>query len=156
MAKVSKGGEKRSKADRKAAKKADRKAAQKAAKSPIQSVVVETLGAGQLPRADFDPGARVLKLAIPRGTEGPAGPMGKPGPKGEPGPPGKPGPQGFQGPHGPQGIQGPEGPPGERGAGIDFSRAPNDGQARELYVDGEGRLCYRVGKQQYRVALEPL
>jgi len=57
---------------------------------------------------------------------------------------------------GPQGIQGPEGPRGEPGAGIDFSRAPSDGQTRGIYIDVEGRLCFRVGRQDYRVVLEPI
>jgi hypothetical protein len=37
---------------------------------------------------------------------------------------------------------------------MDFSRAPRDGQRRELYVDGEGRLCFRAGSEQFRVVLE--
>jgi hypothetical protein len=147
-----------SKAERKrqekAARKAARKAAKKAAKSPIRSVTVERLGAGQPPRASFDPVDRVLELAIPEGAEGSPGPAGRPGPRGEAGQAGRPGGQGPQGPHGPQGIQGPAGAPGERGAGIDFSHAPNDGQRRDLYVNGEGRLCFRVGSQHFLVVLE--
>ena len=147
-----------SKAERKrqekAAGKAARKAAKRAAKAPIRSVSVESIGAGQPPRASFDPVQRVLELGIPEGEQGPPGPPGRPGPRGEAGPAGRAGAQGPQGPHGPQGTQGPAGSPGERGAGVDFSRAPNDGQRRELYVDGDGRLCFRVGSEHFRVVLE--
>jgi hypothetical protein len=136
--------------------KAERKAAKKAAKSPIRSVTVESLEPGRSPQVSYEPVERILRLAMPRGALGPSGPAGKTGPKGEPGPPGRPGLQGPQGPQGPQGIQGPEGPPGERGVGIDFSRAPSDGQARELYVDFDGRLCFRIGSRHYRVVLEPV
>ena len=145
-----------SKAARKQRQKAARKAAKKIAKSPIRSVSIESLGPGQPPRASFDPVERVLELAIPEGADGAPGPAGRLGPRGESGRPGPPGRQGPQGPHGPQGIQGPPGPPGERGAGIDFSDAPSDNKKRELYIDGEGRLCLRVGKDHFLVTLEQI
>jgi len=137
------------KADRKRQEKAARKAAKRLAKSPIRSVAVEALGAGEAPRASFDPEERALVLALPAGVAGEPGPVGRPGPRGEAG---RAGPQG---PHGPQGIQGPPGPPGERGIGVDLSRAPNDRQERGLYVDEEGRLCFRAGKDHFVVALTP-
>jgi hypothetical protein len=137
----------------KALRKAAKEAARKAAKSPIRAVRVVSVGGGQPAAGGFDPVERVLELSLPRGE---AGPPGKTGPRGERGEPGGPGLQGPQGPHGPQGIQGPPGPPGERGIGIDFGHAPNDGQTRELYVDFDGRLCFRVGNQHFRVALDPL
>jgi len=140
-----------SKAERKRWEKEARKAAKSAAKAPIRSVSVKSLGAAEPPRASYDPVERTLELGIPRGEQGPPGPPGRPGPRGEAG---RAGAQGPQGPHGPQGIQGPAGPPGERGAGIDLSRAPNDGQRRALYVDAEGRLCFRAGRERYRVVLE--
>src|SRR5262249_9809765 len=114
-------------------------------------VSVESLVAGQPPHASFDAVERTLKLAIPEGPTGSPGPAGKPGPRGETGPRG---PQGPQGPHGPQGILGPPGPLGERGAGIDFRHAPNDGKRRELYINGEGQLCFRVGNEHFLVTLE--
>jgi hypothetical protein len=134
-----------------AARKAAKKAAKQMAKAPIRSVSVESLAAGQPPQASFDPVERTLTLAIPEGLPGNAGPAGRPGPRGETGPRG---PQGPQGPHGPQGIQGPAGPPGERGAGIDVRHAPNDGKRRELYINGEGQLCFRVGNEHFLVTLE--
>jgi Collagen triple helix repeat (20 copies) len=147
----------RSKAERKRLEKAARKAAKDAAKAPIRSVSVESTEPGEPPRVSFDPIERSLELLIPPAEQGPPGPQGQPGPRGEsgaPGPRGPQGPQGPQGPHGPQGIQGPAGPAGERGAGMDFSAAPNDGQRRELYVDSEGRLCFRSGREHFRVVLE--
>ena len=148
-----------SKAERKRLKKAAKRAAKEVARSPIQSVTIETLGASEAARISFDPVERVLALALPdgpKGPPGPPGPAGRLGPRGAAGPPGKPGAQGPQGPHGPQGTQGPPGPPGEPGTGIDFGYAPNDGQSRELFVDGDGRLCFRVGNRHFRVVLEPI
>jgi hypothetical protein len=40
--------------------------------------------------------------------------------------------------------------------GIDFANAPSDGQTRELYIDFEGRLCFRVGNRHFRVVMEAL
>jgi hypothetical protein len=143
-----------SKAERKRRDKEAKKAAKRAAKSPIRSVSIEGLAPGEPPRVSFDPLERGLELAIPEGAQGAPGPAGRPGPRGESGRTGPSGPPGPQGPHGPQGIQGPPGPSGERGAGINFSDAPNDSLKRELYIDGEGRLCFRAGKKQFLVALE--
>jgi hypothetical protein len=152
-----------SKAERKrlekAAKKAAKEAAKEAARSPIRSVQLEMRGPDEAPQASFEPVQRVLTLGIPAGPKGPSGPTGPPGrvgPRGTPGAPGKPGGIGPQGPHGPQGTQGPLGPSGDQGTGLDFSYAPTDGQSRELYIDGDGRLCFRVGNQHYRVLLEPI
>lgn len=140
-------------------KKASKRAAKEAARAPIRSVEIELLGPNAVPRGSFDAAERTLLLALPegpKGSPGPAGPAGRVGLRGAPGPAGKPGAQGPQGPHGPQGTQGPGGPPGEPGAGLDFNEAPNDGQRRELYVDAEGRLCFRAGQQLFRVGVEPL
>ena len=148
-----------SKVERKRLKKAAKRAAKEAARSPIQSVTIETLAASEAARVSFDPVERVLALELPdapKGPPGPPGPAGRVGPRGAAGPPGKPGAQGPQGPHGPQGTLGPPGPPGEPGTGIDFGYAPNDGQSRELFVDGDGRLCFRVGNRHFRVLLEPV
>jgi hypothetical protein len=46
-------------------------------------------------------------------------------------------------------------PRGEPGAGMDFSLAPNDGRQRRLYIDGDGRLAYCDGDNDYLVTLEP-
>jgi len=35
------------------------------------------------------------------------------------------------------------------GAGIDLSQAPADGRDRAIFVDSNGRLCYREGPVQY-------
>jgi hypothetical protein len=96
--------------------------------------------------ASYDPSSRTLRLVLPRGAAGPPGPAGRTGPKGDGGP------QGLQGPHGPQGVQGPPGPPSR---GIDLSQAPDDGRERSLYLDAEGRLCYRVGHEHFFVHLTP-
>jgi Collagen triple helix repeat (20 copies) len=150
-----KAGRKREeKAARRAAKKAAKKAAKASAKSPIRSVSIEIRGSGEAPRASFDPVERALVIAIPERAQGAPGPVGRPGPRGEPGKAGPPGAQGPQGPHGPQGIQGPAGPPGERGPGIDLGTAPDDGRSRGLYVNAEGRLCFRAGSEHFLVALE--
>jgi hypothetical protein len=150
---LSKAERKRLKAEKKAAKKAAKRAAKKAAKSPILAVTVSMVGDEEEPGAAFDPAERTLALHLPAGDAGAPGPAGKPGPRGEAGPRG---PQGPQGPHGPQGIQGPPGPPGETGVGIDLGRAPQDGRKRSLYVDSEGRLCYRAGNEHFLVTLSPL
>ena len=145
------------KTERKRLKKAARKAAKSAAKAPIRSVLVESVAPGESPRVSYDPIERSLELLIPRAEQGLPGPQGQTGPRGESGQPGPRGPQGSQGPQGPQGpqgIQGPAGPPGERGAGLDSSLAPSDSQRRELYVDSEGRLCFRSGRDHFRVVLE--
>jgi len=101
----------------------------------------------------------------PQGQAKPGGPavrQGQPGQgqamRGPQGPQGQAmrGPQGPQGPHGPQGMQGPSGPAGEPGLGLDLSRAPQDGKKRALYVDSEGRLCYRAGDEHFVVTLSPL
>jgi hypothetical protein len=148
-----------SKAERKRLEKAAKRAAKEVARSPIHSVTIEMLGPGEAPLASFNPVERVLKLALPagpKGPPGPPGPVGRVGPRGVAGPAGRPGAQGPQGPHGPQGTQGPLGPPGEPGTGLDFSYAPSDGQSRELYIDGDGRLCFREGNRHFRVAMEPI
>jgi hypothetical protein len=44
---------------------------------------------------------------------------------------------------------------GEQGAGIDFSLAPQDGVERTLYLDREGRLCYREGDRHFLVSVIP-
>jgi hypothetical protein len=144
------------KAERKRREKEAKRAAKEAARSPIHAATIETLGPGEAPLASFDPVARVLKLAFPEGPKGPpgpSGPIGRVGPRGVAGLAGRPG---AQGPHGPQGTQGPVGPPGEQGAGLDFSNAPSDGQSRELYIDGDGRLCFREGRRHFRVVMEPI
>ena len=148
-----------SKGERKRQLKAAKRAAKEAARAPIHAVAIETLGPGETPLASFDPVERVLTLALPEGPKGPAGPpgpVGRVGPRGVPGPAGKPGAQGPQGPHGPQGTQGPVGPPGEPGAGLDFGYGPSDGQSRGLYIDGDGRLCFREGTRHFRVVMEPI
>jgi hypothetical protein len=126
--------------DQRRADKAARKAAKKAAKSPITSVHVSLIEAGKTPRASYDDESRALELTLPA-----AGP----GPRGEAGPAG---PQGPQGPHGAQGIQGPRGEPG---FGLDLRHAPRDNQERELYVDAEGRLCFRAGARHFLVTMTP-
>lgn len=131
----------------KAIRKAAKKAAKLAAKAPISAVVVTIVGPHDQAGAVYDPATRKLKLVLPGSPTGPAGRPGPPGARGEPGPRGQ---QGTQGPHGPQGIQGPVGP---QGVGVDVSLAPDDGQLRSIYVDGEGKLCYRVGKQNFVVSL---
>jgi hypothetical protein len=141
-------GQERRQADKKAAKKAEkqaRKAAEKearkadklAAKAAIASVRIESLDPGKTPSASFDAKTRQLILNLPAAA---------PGPRGEAGP------QGAQGPQGPQGIQG---PPGETGLGLDFRRAPKDHVARELYVDGDGNLCFRTGTRHFVVSVTP-
>jgi hypothetical protein len=147
-----------SKAERKRLEKEVKRAAKAEARSPIRAVTIEVLGPGGDAAATFDPMERVLKLALPEGPKGPAGPSGpagRVGPRGAAGPAGKPGAQGPQGPHGPQGTQGPVGPPGDPGAGLDLAGAPSDGKVRELYVDEDGRLCFREGNRSFRVVLEP-
>ncbi|HXB55231.1 MAG TPA: hypothetical protein VN461_10635 [Vicinamibacteria bacterium] len=42
---------------------------------------------------------------------------------------------------------------GPQGVGVDLSLAPDDGQLRSIYVDGDGKLYYRVGKQHFVVSL---
>jgi hypothetical protein len=44
---------------------------------------------------------------------------------------------------------------GAPGAGIDLSRAPADGRERVIFVDPNGRLCYREGAVEYLVTLVP-
>jgi hypothetical protein len=44
---------------------------------------------------------------------------------------------------------------GAPGVGIDFSQAPADGRERAIFVDSNGRLCYREGPVQYLVNLTP-
>ena len=135
-----------------AGRKAAKKAAKLAKKAAIQSVETITGDSGARAAAEYDPSSRTLRLVLPRGATGPAGPVGRPGPRGGRGPQGEQGPQGPQGPHGPQGVQGPTGP---RGAGIDHSLATDDGRERAIYVDAEGRLCYRVGREHFLIALTP-
>lgn len=150
----SKADRKRQKAEQKAAKKA----AKQAAKSPIQSVSMERVAAGEPPGATFDPVIRSLTLALPQSSAGAPGPAGRQGARGETGPVGPrgpQGPQGPQGPHGPQGVQGPAGPPGQVGGGLDLSGAPQDGRKRALYVDDEGRLCFRSGQDHFVVVVAP-
>jgi hypothetical protein len=103
-------------------------------------VKVTLHAAGEAPRAAYDAASRVLRLSLPAP---------------EPGPRGEAGPAGVQGPQGPQGAQGIQGPRGETGAGLDLRRAPKDHQERELYVDGEGHLCYRVGGRHFVISLTP-
>src|SRR5262249_54366845 len=136
-------------ANGKAARKAAKRAAKLAAKSPIAMVAVANGQDRDAAVADYDPVSRTLSLTLPRGPAGPSGAAGGPGARGERG---APGPQGPQGPHGPQGVQGPSGPPG---AGLDLSLAPDDARSRSLYVDEEGRLCYRAGKDHFVVSLNP-
>lgn len=130
----------------KAARKAAKKARKLAAKAPIAEVEILVLDSHVPPAAAYDIATRTLKLGIPRGAPGAQGPVGRPGP------PGERGPQGPQGPHGPQGTQG---PPGPESVGVDLSLAPADGQRREIFVDADGRLCYRVGREQFLIALTP-
>jgi hypothetical protein len=139
----------RDKPSGKAARKAAKRAAKLSAKSPIATVAVADGQGRDAPAAAYDPVTRTLSLTLPRGPVGPPGAAGRPGARGERG---APGPQGPQGPHGPQGVQGPSGPPG---AGLDLSLAPEDARARSLYVDGEGRLCYRAGRDHFVVSLSP-
>jgi hypothetical protein len=130
----------------KAARKAAKKARKLAKKAPVAEVEIVTLDP-QLPAAvAYDASNRMLKLALPRGAAGVPGPAGRPGPRGERGP------QGPQGPHGPQGIQGPAGP---AGVGIDLSLVPEDGRQRSIYVDADGKLCYRVGREQFVINVTP-
>ena len=132
-----------SKAERKHREKAAKRAAKEALRSPIRAVTIEALGSGEAPLVSFDPVERVLRLGLPEGPKGPpgpSGPVGRVGPRGAAGPAGKPGTQG---------------PPGEPGAGLDFSYSPSDGKSRELYIDADGRLCFREGNHHFRVALEP-
>ena len=44
---------------------------------------------------------------------------------------------------------------GAPGAGIDLSQAPADGKERAIYVDFNGRLCYREGSVHYLITLTP-
>jgi hypothetical protein len=144
--------------ERKRLQKAARKAKKEAARSPIRTVVVDVGPVGDTPRASYDALNRVLAMrfpAPPKGPLGPRGPAGRTGPRGAQGPTGNVGLQGPMGPPGPAGPAGQMGPSGEQGQGIDFSYAPADGQSRELYIDGDGRLCFRVGNQHFRVVLEP-
>ena len=144
-AQKSSGGEKSGDpASDKAARKAAKKARKLAAKAPIAAVEVVTVDSDLPAAATFDPSTKTLKLVLPRGEAGAAGPVGRPGPRGEAGP---------QGPHGPQGIQGPAA--GPEGIGLDLSSAPEDGQRRSLYVDAEGKLCFRVGREQFLIAVSP-
>jgi hypothetical protein len=132
-----------SKDERRRLEKSAKKAAKRAAKSPVTSISVVTLEAGEAARASFEPHTRALELGLPAGARGGRGERGPAGPQGA---------QGPQGPHGPQGIQGPR---GDSGVGIDLREAPKDHQERELYVDGEGRLCFRAGSQHFAVMLTP-
>jgi hypothetical protein len=50
----------------------------------------------------------------------------------------------------PAGAPGAKGDPGPT---FDLSHAPKDGQMRELFIDHEGHLCFRVGPRQFVVAL---
>jgi hypothetical protein len=120
-----------------AARKAAKKGEKLAKKAAIRFVDIVTVGADATASGRYDPSTRSLELALPCGSAGRPGPRGQPGPKG---------PQGPQGPHGPQGIQGPTGP---QGLGIDIALAPDDGLDRSIYVDGEGKLCYRVGTDHF-------
>jgi hypothetical protein len=122
---------------KKAAEKEAKKADKVAAKAAIASVRVEPLEPSKKPSASFDPAVRVLTLSLPMPAAGPRGETG---------------PQGAQGPQGPQGIQGPR---GETGPGLDLRRGPKDHVERELYVDGEGRLCFRAGTHNFVVSVTP-
>ncbi len=171
--KESKGKKESEKTERKGKTK---QKASKAVPSPISSILVDALPAGEQPSVVFDAESSTLRLGIPAGKEGtagkqglrgepgpqgPQGPMGPQGPRGEPGGKGEPGPNGdkghdgLQGPQGPQGIQGAAGPKGETGHGIDYSRAPMDGKDRTLYVDSAGVLCFRDGEHHFIVSLVP-
>lgn len=130
----------------KAARKAAKKARKQAAKAPVAAVEVLTVDSQMPAAAAYEPSTRTLQLVLPRGATGASGPAGRPGPRGERGP------QGPQGPHGPQGIQGLAGP---EGVGIDLSLAPEDGQRRSIYVDADGTLCFRAGREQFLIALTP-
>ena len=44
---------------------------------------------------------------------------------------------------------------GAPGAGIDLTQAPADGRDRAIFVDSNGRLCYREGPVQYLITLTP-
>src|SRR5262249_40203190 len=131
-------------AERKRREKELRKAAKRQSKLPIRSVSVSGLPAGEDPGVSFDAAAGALLLQIPGGAKGEPGPSGRQGVRGD---------VGRQGPQGPQGAQGIQGPPGERGIGLDLNGAPNDGKERALYVDGQGRLCFRAGADHFVVAL---
>jgi hypothetical protein len=50
------------------------------------------------------------------------------------------------------GVAGMRGAPG---AGIELSQAPADGKDRAIFVDSNGRLCYREGQVQYLINLTP-
>jgi hypothetical protein len=129
-----------SKDERRRAKKEAKKAAKRAADAPISAVRVTVHEVGEAARASYDAVSRVLKLSVPVGETGPRGEAGPVGP---------------QGPQGPQGAQGIQGPRGEPGAGLDLRRAPKDQQDREIYVDAEGRLCYRAGSRHFVLSLTP-
>lgn len=128
-----------------AARKAAKKAEKLAAKAAIYVVEVAAVAPDAPAAAQYDSLTRALKLTVPRGATGAPGAIGRPGPRGEPGP------RGPQGPQGPQGILGPGGP---AGFGLDLSLAPDDGMERSLYIDGEGRLCYRAGRDHFIIELE--
>jgi hypothetical protein len=141
---------KKSKGSGKVVKKTPAKQGKKKpAVSPISSVTVKSLGAGATATAEYDPVTGVLALGIPQGKQGPPGPAGTPGPRGEPG---------FQGPQGLRGefgLRGETGQKGEPGKGIDFSLAPQDGVERTLYLDREGRLCFREGDRHFLISVTP-
>lgn len=143
-------------------KKDEKKKKSDKAKEPVISEVnVFTVSHGEKAEASFDPESHVLELRIP---EGKIGPQGTIGPKGEQGPQGAQGLQGARGPMGPkgesgrngepgpQGPQGPQGIKGDSGIGIDFS-AIKDSMERKIFVDAEGKLCYKEGDKVFLISL---
>ena len=145
----------------------EKKGKSKRPAAPVTLVAVKALAAGEPAAAAYSAVTGVLELGIPQGKEGRAGLIGKPGPKGEPGPQGPQGPRGEPGARGetgargepgregPQGTQGTPGPRGEPGIGIDYSLAPEDGFMRALYIDRDGRLCYREGDRHFLISVTP-
>jgi hypothetical protein len=123
-----------------AERKAAKKAAKRAAKSPIAVVVARMIESNEPARSAYDPDTRALQFELPRGEAGPSGPRGPAGPPGD---------------AGPRGAQGPPGPRGPAGQGVDLSRAPVDGVERSIFVDELGRLCYRMGDQEFFFHLTP-
>jgi hypothetical protein len=144
--------------------KKEKKAKKGGSEGTVVVVQATPLPHGKTPTATFDPATGLLDLGIPSGApgaQGPPGPRGESGPRGEQGLRGErghdgaPGVQGPQGPQGPQGVQGLPGPKGDPGQGLDLSLGPEDGMHRALYVDRQGRLCYREGDRHYVVTLTP-
>jgi hypothetical protein len=113
-------------ADKKAARAEEKKAA-KAAKKAAKAVAKSPIGTVRVMTLDWNESARATYDPVGRSLDLML-PGGAPGPKGEPGPAGPP---------------------------LDLSQGPKDGQVRELFVDRDGHLCFRIGSREFVVALVP-